>query len=48
LNHAAAAVGYGSEDGIEYYIIKNSWGEYWGENGYVRIAIQDGTGVCGI
>lgn len=49
LDHAITAVGYGTEDGTEYYIVRNSWGAAWGEQGYIRIAAQEtGAGVCGI
>ena len=49
LDHAVLAVGYGVEDGTEYYLVKNSWGADWGEDGYVRIGVQDGgPGICGI
>lgn len=48
LDHAVLAVGYGVEDGLEYYLVKNSWGAAWGENGYVRVAAVDGEGICGI
>jgi len=49
LNHAVTAVGYGNDGGDEYVIVRNSWGAGWGENGYIRIAInEDGTGVCGV
>ena len=47
-DHATLVVGYGSEDGQEYWIMKNSWGTVWGEAGYMRLAIQDGEGVCAI
>jgi C1A family cysteine protease len=47
LDHAILAVGYASN----YFIVKNSWGTTWGEQGYVRIASgtqNSGKGVCGI
>ena len=37
-NHAVIMVGYGIENGVEFYKIRNSWSSSWGENGYIRIA----------
>lgn len=48
VNHGALAVGYGFENGMEYYLVKNSWGTQWGDNGYVKIAITENEGTCGI
>mmetsp|Transcript_6610 Transcript_6610/g.10628 ORF Transcript_6610/g.10628 Transcript_6610/m.10628 type:complete len:137 (-) Transcript_6610:41-451(-) len=49
-DHYMLAVGYGtSDDGTFYYIVKNTYGADWGENGYVRIGSKgDGPGYCGI
>ena len=52
VNHGVVAVGYDSFDGVEGYIVKNSWGTIWGNAGYVYIGTDDsqnnGNGVCGI
>jgi len=48
LDHAVAAVGYGSEGGKEYYIVRNSWSASWGDMGYIKIAAEPGAGICGI
>lgn len=34
--------------GNDYWIIKNSFGSKWGENGFFRIKMANGTGLCGV
>lgn len=45
MNHAVLAVGYGVEDGVPYWLIKNSWGENWGDNGFFKMEL--GKNMCG-
>ncbi|XP_058752700.1 ervatamin-B-like [Vicia villosa] len=48
--HAMVIVGYDSVDSDEYWIVKNSWGTRWGDNGYMYIKRNTGKkyGVCAI
>jgi C1A family cysteine protease len=51
LDHGVLIAGYGVENGIKYWLVKNSWGADWGLNGYVKIGRSDSTndaGICGI
>lgn len=48
LDHAVTGVGWGTENGVQYILVKNSWGTSWGEAGYVKIANGSGAGICGI
>nr|ABB88697.1 cysteine protease [Leishmania tropica] len=44
LNHGVLLVGYNRTGEVPYWVIKNSWGEDWGENGYVRVTM--GVNAC--
>ena len=51
LDHGVLIVGYGEENDTLYWLVKNSWGSDWGDNGYVKILRDNSTnseGVCGI
>jgi len=46
INHAVTVVGYGHQDGKDYWLIKNSWGTRWGDEGYVKL--RKGKGHCAV
>jgi hypothetical protein len=52
LDHGVLLVGYGSQDEIDFYLVKNSWGTTWGDKGYIKLGrgkqYNNGDGQCGL
>jgi C1A family cysteine protease len=51
IDHAVEIVGFGIENDIKYWTVRNSWGADWGEEGYFRILrtdSMDDEGICGL
>lgn len=47
MNHCVTLVGYGAQDGQDYWLIRNSWGTQWGDQGYFMMA-RNSNNMCGV
>jgi len=51
LDHGVLLIGYGTDKGTDYWLLKNSWGITWGERGFFRLLrtnVEGDAGICGL
>merc|ERR1740130_898016 len=48
IDHAVVAMGFGEADNHKYWVIQNSWGANWGEQGHIRLQRHDTEEYCGM
>lgn len=48
IDHAVVAVGWGNSGSDDYFIVRNSWGTGWGDQGHIKLKAQNGLGTCGM
>ena len=46
-NHAVNSIGFKVDGATPYFLVRNSWGTAWGDQGFFKIAIATGSGICG-
>eukprot|EP00892_Ulva_mutabilis_P006600 jgi/Ulvmu1/4311/UM002_0032.1 len=46
IDHAVLLVGYGVEDGMDYWLVKNEWSAHWGDAGYIKVAQEHDCAVA--
>ena len=48
LDHGVVVVGLEESGEKPYWLVQNSWGSWWGDQGFIKLAVEDGSGVSGM